>query len=80
MINNWTALQTELCMNVANAKYYAFADEAAKLAHWVRLGVIQKQVAADYLDEAARYNALYLEYGTERIQGVMAAAFACEAA
>ena len=77
---NWTALPAEVCMNVANAKYYAFADEAARMAHWVRLGVVQKQVAADYLDEAATYNQLYFEYGTDRIQGIVAAAFASEAA
>ena len=80
MIDQWTALQTEICMNVANAKFYAFADEAAKMAHWVRLGVVQKQVAADYLHETAVYNQLYFEYGTDKIQRIVADAFASEAA
>jgi hypothetical protein len=79
MIDDWTALQAEICMNVANAKYYAFADEAAKLAHWVRLGVVKKQIAADYLHESAVYNQLYFEYGTDKIQGIIANAFTSEA-
>lgn len=78
-IHDWTALQTEICMNVANAKFYAFVDEADKLAHWVSLGVVRKQVAADYLHESAIYNQLYFEYGTDKIQGVIAAAFVSEA-
>jgi hypothetical protein len=77
---NWTALQAEVCMNVANAKYYAFADEAARMAHWVRLGVVQKQVAADCLHEAAIYNQLAFEYGTDAIQAIMSAAFNSEVA
>ena len=26
-MKDWTALQTEICMNVANAKFYAFVTE-----------------------------------------------------
>jgi hypothetical protein len=76
----WTKLQAEICMNVANAKYYAFADEALKMAHWVRLGVVQKQVAGDYLHEAAIYNQLAFEYGNDAIQAIMSAAFGSEVA
>lgn len=78
-IEQWTALQAEICMNVANAKFHAFVDEADRLAYWVRLGVVKKQVAADYLHESAVYNQLYFEYGTDEIQGIIAAAFASEA-
>jgi hypothetical protein len=71
----WTALQSEICMNVANAKFYAFAAEAERLAHWVRIGVVSKSAAADYLNESASYNQLYFEYGADRIQAVMSEAF-----
>ena len=71
----WTALQAEVCMNVANAKFFAFEAEAERLAHWVRLGVVSKSMAADYLNEGAEYNQLYFEYGADRIQAVMSQAF-----
>jgi hypothetical protein len=34
----WTALQTEICMNVALAKREAFIAEAQRMAEYVRLG------------------------------------------
>lgn len=73
---NWTALQAQTCMNVANAKIYAFGVEAERLAEFVRLGLITRAIAADYLNTAAAYNQLYFEYGTDRIQRVMADALA----
>jgi hypothetical protein len=75
MIDSWTRLQTEVCMNVANAKFYAFAAEAERMADWVRLGVVTRDVGADYLHESATYNQLYFEYGTDRIQKIIADAF-----
>ncbi len=72
MIADWTKLQAEVCMNVANAKYYAFAAECERVAEWLRLGFLNRQTAADYLHEAASYNQLYFEYGTDRIQKIMA--------
>jgi hypothetical protein len=71
----WTALQAEVCMNVANAKFFAFEAEAERLAHWVRLGIVSKSTAADYLNESAAHNQLYFEYGADRIQAVMSEAF-----
>jgi hypothetical protein len=71
---NWTALQTELCMAVANAKYHAFVAEAGRLAEFLRLGFVNRATAADYLHQTAIYNQLFAEYGTDRIQAIMAEA------
>jgi hypothetical protein len=76
----WTALQTEICMSIANAKYHAFIAEAQRMAEFVRLGFITRAVAADYLHEAAIYNQLIFEYGADAIQAIVAAAFDSEAA
>lgn len=76
----WTALQAEICMNVANAKYFAFVAECERMAEFMRLGFVNRQTAADYLHQTAAYNQLYFEYGTDRIQKIMAAALASEAA
>jgi hypothetical protein len=76
----WTALQVEVCMNVANAKIYAFVAETERMAELVRLGLIPRATAADYLNEAAVYNQLYYDYGAEHIQSIMAVAFAGQAA
>ena len=76
----WTALQAQTCMAVANAKIYAFAGEADRLAELVRLGLITLAVAVDYLETAAAYNALHYEYGTDHVQSIMSAAFAGQVA
>lgn len=76
----WTQLQTEVCMNVATAKFYAFAAEAERMADWVCLGVVSKTVAADYLHTSAAYNGLYFEYGADRVQQIMADALESRAA
>ena len=62
---NWTKLQTEICMNVANAKHDAFVWEAERVAEWVRIGFISRKTAANYLHTAALYNSLYFEYGRD---------------
>ena len=67
-------------MNVANAKIYAFVAEAERMAEFVRLGLITRSIAADYLSEAAVYNQLYYEYGADYVQSILAAAFASQAA
>jgi hypothetical protein len=72
----WTALQAQACMNVANAKLYAFEVEVDRLAEFVRLGLITRAMAADYLNTAAVYNQLDYEYGTDHVQSIMASAFA----
>jgi hypothetical protein len=76
----WTALQTEMCMNVALAKWDAFIAEAERAAEYVRLGFITRAVAADYLHETALYNELIFEYGADAIQAIMAAALSEAAA
>jgi multidrug resistance efflux pump len=76
----WTALQADVCMNVANAKRDAFICEAQRLAELVRLGVVSRETAAACLDTAARYNQLYFEYGADHIQAIMSAANGNEAA
>jgi hypothetical protein len=72
---NWTPLQADVCMTIALAKRDAFIDEAYRLAELVRLRVLPRAVAADYLHEAAVYNSLSFEYGADHIQGIMASAF-----
>jgi hypothetical protein len=74
-VTKWTKLQTEICMNVANAKFHAFIVEAERMAEFTRLGFITRATAADYLHEAAIYNSLIFEYGADRIQKIMAEAF-----
>jgi hypothetical protein len=76
----WSALQTEICMNVANAKFFAFVDEAARTADFVRLGILTRPRAAECLHISAAYNQLYFEYGTDRIQAIIADAFESMAA
>lgn len=75
----WTALQAQTCMNVANAKLYAFVVEAERLAELVRLGLITRAVAIEYLHTSAVYNALDYEYG-DHVQSIMSAAFAGQVA
>jgi hypothetical protein len=74
-MTKWTKLQTEIAINIANAKYQAFIVEAERMAEFARLGFITRTTAADYLHEAAVYNSLIFEYGTDRIQAVVAEAF-----
>jgi hypothetical protein len=78
--STWTQLQAEICMNVANAKLYAFVAEAERAADYTRLGFLTRATAADYLHETAVYNELYFEYGRDRIQEIMAGALDSEAA
>jgi len=73
MSEHWNPLQTEICMSVALAKRDAFIAEAERVADLVRLGLLTKPEAADTLHEAATYNQLYFEYGTDHIQEIMAA-------
>jgi hypothetical protein len=71
----WTKLQTEVCMNIANAKHAAFIWEAERLAELVRLGCATRPNAADYLHTAAVYNSLYFDYGADHIQAIVSEAF-----
>ncbi|MHC2241227.1 hypothetical protein [Bradyrhizobium elkanii] len=68
----WSSLQAEMCLNIANARFYAFVAESEHAAGLVRLGLISRVDAADHLHTAAVYNALYVEYGAQAIQRVMA--------
>jgi len=72
--SRWTPLQAETCMYVANAKYYAFQDEADRHAEFVRCGLETRAEAVEILHAAALYNGLYCEYGRDKIQGVVAEA------
>jgi hypothetical protein len=72
---DWTPLQADICMSVAVAKRDAFICESRRLADLVRLKVLPRAVAADYLHEAAVYNSLFFEYGCDHIQEIMAVAF-----
>ncbi|WP_369723871.1 hypothetical protein AB8Z38_07385 [Bradyrhizobium sp. LLZ17] len=72
----WSILQAEICLNIANAKLCAFAAEADHVVGLVRFGLFNRAAAADHLHTAALYNQLYLEYGIEAIQKIMAAGLA----
>ncbi|WP_409188593.1 hypothetical protein [Bradyrhizobium sp. RDM4] len=72
----WSNLQTEICLKIANAKVCAFVAEADHVAGLVRFGLLNRAAAADHLHTAALYNQLYLEYGIETIQKIMAAGLA----
>jgi hypothetical protein len=76
----WTPLQADVCMGVARAKLDRFMDQAERLAELVRVRVLPKAVAADYLHQTAIYNQLYFEYGADHIQEIMAQALGSEAA
>jgi hypothetical protein len=76
----WTALQTEICLNVAFAKREAFIAEAVRVTEYVRLKIIARTTAADYLREAAIYNQLIFEYGEDDIQAIMSVALSEAAA
>lgn len=78
--SQWTILQATVCMTIANAKLDAFASEARRLADMVRFGLLPRNVAADYLSEAAAYNQLFYEYGMDHVQAIMSAAFNGEGA
>jgi hypothetical protein len=71
----WTKLQSEICMNIATAKHDAFVWEAERMAEWIRLGIITRPIAAEYLHTAAAYNSLIFEYGADQIQKIVAEAF-----
>jgi hypothetical protein len=79
-ISDWTPLQADVCMSIANAKYETFIFEAGRLAKLVRARILSGADAADYLHEAANYNQLYFEYGVDQIQAIMARMLSLEAA
>lgn len=79
-VEKWSPLTADVCTYVATAKLAAFHEQAIRCAELFQLGLIQRAEAADILYEAAVYNALGFEYGADKIQGIIAAAFASEAA
>jgi hypothetical protein len=79
-ISDWSLLQTDVCMSVALAKRSEFINQAHRLGDLVRFGRLSVADAADTLQEAATYNQLCFEYGTDQIQDIMAQALGFEAA
>ena len=73
-------MQTSVCITVALAKRDEFINQANRVGELVRLRLLTVADAADILHEAAVYNALTAEYGTDHIQQIMAQALAFEAA
>lgn len=61
---------------VANAKLTEFRRQCWRLAILVRRGVIDKTAAVDRLWEIARAHALVRALGEDRIQAIIAEAFA----
>jgi len=61
---------------VANAKLKSYRDECWRLAILARRGVVQKQAAIDLLYEIATAHALVRALGDDRIQTILAEAFA----
>lgn len=79
-ILQWSPLQTRVTMSIANAKLFEFQAQAYRAGELITLGVLARAEAADILQEAADYNALTFEYGADKIQAIMAAAFSEAAA
>ena len=77
---DWDPLQTDVCITIALAKRDEFINQAHRLSELVRLQVLSIADAADTLQEAASYNSLTFEYGTDQIQQIMAQALGFEAA
>jgi len=75
-IAQWSPLEIRLSMLVANAPLYAFEECAANVGELVEFGLIARAEGADVLQTVATYNALVTEYGADRIQKIMADAFA----
>jgi hypothetical protein len=78
--NQWTPLQIDIVLGVANAKHNEFVGATDYIARLVRGRLITKQDGVDTLHEAALYNGLYAEYGRDNIQSIIAAAFQLEVA
>jgi type I restriction enzyme R subunit len=63
---------------LANAKFDEFVSASDYVSRLVRNELITKQDGVDTLHEAAAYNALYVEYGRDEIQSIIAGAFGWE--
>jgi hypothetical protein len=61
---------------VANAKLAEFRRQCWRLAHLVRKGVIDKGAAVDRLYEIATAHALVRALGEDRVEAILAEAFA----
>ena len=61
---------------VANAKLIEFRRQCWRLAHLVRKGVVDKTAAVDRLREMAIAHALVRALGEDRIEAIIAEAFA----
>jgi hypothetical protein len=61
---------------VANAKLAEFRRQCWRLAHLARQGVVDKGAATDRLWEIATAHALVRALGEDRIQAIIAEAFA----
>ena len=73
-------LQTDVCITIALAKRDEFINQAHRLSELVKLRLLSVTDAADMLHEAATYNSLSFEYGTDHIQEIMAQALGFKAA
>ena len=61
---------------MANAKLKTFRAECWRLAILARRGVVEKQAAVDLLHEVAIGHALVRSLGEDRIEAILAEAFA----
>jgi hypothetical protein len=61
---------------VANAKLIEFRRQCWRLAHLVRQGTVDKTAAVDRLHEIAIAHALMRALGEDRIEAIIAEAFA----
>jgi hypothetical protein len=74
-----TAAEKELVVawrSVANAKLTAFREQCWRLAMLVRQGMIERTAAVDRLQEIATAHALVRALGEDRIEAIIAEAFA----
>jgi hypothetical protein len=75
-LQDQTTELTEAWRAVATAKLTEFRRQCWRLADLVRKGTADKAMAADQLWEIAVANALVLAHGEDRIEAILAEAFA----
>jgi hypothetical protein len=61
---------------VANAKLIEYRSQCWRLAHFVRQGVVDRTAAVDRLYEIAIAHALVRALGEDRVEAIIAEAFA----
>jgi hypothetical protein len=65
----------ETWRSVANAKLVEYRRQCWRLAHLVRQGAVDKQIAVDHVYMVATAHALIRSFGEDRVQAIINEAF-----